>query len=351
MFESKTFDVIMDEMIAEIKKKQEEKKLPSVDLSEGSFIYTALAPAASKIEQYYIDMDAALTNALDVDNMDREHLILKAKDKNIEPKEATGAVYKAEFDVKVSKGTRFSLDDYTFYVGDAISDLQYELFCEQTGSQTNNLIGDLTAIGYVGQELSMAKTTELLRPGTDIEETEAFRTRYKNLCSTQSTGGNISDYKIWAEEVSGVGNAYVKELWNGNNTVKVVICDDSYHAASNELVKKVYDHIETKRTVGAKVTVISAQEVQVSVSANVSIKDDITISQVNELFKQKMVNLMKETIDSGMVSYAKVGNILFTTTGVNDHSNLKINNETNNLVITKEQVAVIGTVSLEEVDE
>ena len=70
--------------------------------------------------------------------------------------------------------------------------------------------------------------------------------------------GNINHYKQWARSVSGVGNAAVLPLWDGNGTVKVVVASEENEPLDEAIVSKVAQYIESVRPIGAEVTVVSA---------------------------------------------------------------------------------------------
>lgn len=59
------------------------------------------------------------------------------------------------------------------------------------------------------------------------------------------------------------------------------------------------------------------------------------------------VFLKDNAFDINYVGYARVGNILLGTAGVEDYIGLTINGFDHNIELTDEQIAVIGTVTLE----
>ena len=75
--------------------------------------------------------------------------------------------------------------------------------------------------------------------GFDAETDISLLERYMIAVQTPATSGNIYHYKQWARAVEGVGNSRIFPLWNGRNTVKVVIINDNQQPASSELVKKL----------------------------------------------------------------------------------------------------------------
>ena len=131
----------------------------------------------------------------------------RAAERNIIPHPATAAVWKASFtpkNLQVENGTRFNCDSMNLAVTGKVEDGIYELTCETAGSIGNGCQGKLIPINYV-TGLETAELAELVIPGNDEEETEAFRERYLTILRKPSTSGNIYDYYNWAMACKGVG--------------------------------------------------------------------------------------------------------------------------------------------------
>ena len=75
MFEDRTYENILQEMLSEIPN--------DLNKSEGSLIYTACSKQALKLEEVYINMSDIYENMLP-DTQDIEHLIRYAKERGIE---------------------------------------------------------------------------------------------------------------------------------------------------------------------------------------------------------------------------------------------------------------------------
>ena len=104
----------------------------------------------------YIALDVVLNEAF-ADTASREYLIKRAGESNISPKQATKTVIKAEFNIDINIGDRFSLGDYNFVAINKVENLEWKLECETSGSGPNSLIpGDLIPIGFInGLDLSL----------------------------------------------------------------------------------------------------------------------------------------------------------------------------------------------------
>ncbi len=128
--------------------------------------------------------------------------------------------------------TRYSAGNVNFKVIKRLEKGEYTVECEVAGVLGNQSYGNLLPIDYV-QGLARAELAEILIPGAEAESDEALRARYLARVQTPSSGGNVSDYKNWALEVSGVGAVKVNPLWNGPGTVKVVLVDAEKKTANH----------------------------------------------------------------------------------------------------------------------
>lgn len=305
-------------------------------------------PAAYEIEKCYIAADTILQEAF-MDTASKENLVRRAKEKNIFPHPATAAVWKGIFipeNLEINNGARFNAGTLNYAVIEKLQD-GYALACETAGSQGNMSYGNITPIQYL-QGFKSGELVELITPGNDEEETEAFRERYLTILRKPSTSGNVYDYYNWAMACKGVGAAKIFPLAYGPGTVKVVVADEDKTAATPALLKTVKDYIEEMRPIGATVTVASAEELPVNVMSKVKLKNGLNLGMVQAAFREAFDTFLRDNaFDISYVGYARVGNILLETAGVEDYVGLTINGYDHNIELTDEQIAVIGTVTLE----
>ena len=148
----------------------------------------------------------------------------------------------------------------------------------------------------------------------------------------------------WAQEVPGVGDVRVIPLWNGAGTVKVVIVDSENQPAGDELIKKVKEHIEEERPIGADVTVVSASALDIDISVTLITDGSEGIqTAIEENIRGYFAD---EAMEKAYVSYAKVGSFILSVAGVEDYSDLKINGKAENVVINDGSVPVLRSVSI-----
>ena len=149
-------------------------------------------------------------------------------------------------------------------------------------------------------------------------------------------------YISWAKSVDGVGDAKCLPLWNGAGTVKVIIVDSEKQLAGSELINKVQSYIDEQCPIGADVTVTTAT----AVSINITFSADVDGSTLENIKANIRSYLRDVSFANGYVSYAKIGQTILNTDGVDDYSNLKINSKTENIAISETEIAVLGGVAV-----
>lgn len=336
-----TFSGILQRMLENVSTKYDKR--------EGAVIYDALAPAALEHSLLYIDMQT-LEKEMFADTASREYLIKHAAERDIEPKEATKAIWLAAIEPKeltVSNGERFSTSTLNLVVISKESDGVYRMECETAGTAGNSLDHTIKPVSNISG-LTSATLTELVDAGTDEESTEDFRARYLTLLRKPATSGNAQEYYNWAMSIDGVGAAKVYPLADGPGTVKVVITDAEKKAASTQLVNEVREYIETVRPIGATVSVISAEETTVNVEATVTLATGENLASVLNKFEIALTDYLASVAYSATkIPLSMVGKILLDTDGVSDYSSLMLNGLAANMAVSDNQVAVLGAVDLE----
>lgn len=349
MFENKTFDSIMADMLSRVSN--------SFDKREGSPIYLALAPAAVELQQTYIDLDVLLAETF-ADTASRKYLIKRAAERGLTPDPATKTVSKATFNMDVPIGSRFSLDNLTFIATEKIDNYNYKLQCETVGAQ-GNALGILLPIDYIAG-LEFAELIEVLIPGADEEDTETFRQRYFDDLESQAFGGNRADYKQKTKELAGVGGVKVYPVWNGGGTVKLVIVDSVFNKPSVELVEAVQLALDPVlhsgkglgiAPIGHVVTVESVAELTVNVGSTITLASGYVWADV-ETYIQEAINSyfleLKRTWeneDALVVRISQVESAILRVTGVVDVNATTLNAGSINLILTDVQIPALGAVT------
>lgn len=343
------------------------------DKEEGGYIYDSIAPVA--IEMVFIGMMvrkvlnlgfAQTTNGTYLDYRAGEHGIYRKEavfaTGNIKITGKVGAKISAGLKVATEADTTLNIQSVEFITTkDVVIPEDGYIYAPIKSTIAGN-IGNVTSNKIIvlvenNNNITSVINTEPTTGGTDTESDVDLLERYLDYVRTPGTSGNVQDYKQWALSIPGVTAVHVKPLWNGNGTVKVIILGGDDEPATNELVKKVQDYIagdnnlgERQAPIGADVTVVSAEAITININANIVIDKEITtLEKVQALFKNSVENYLKENaFNSNTIYLSKIGGLLININGVLDYTDLKLNNNTENIPTNDEQVAVTGEVILNE---
>lgn len=326
------------------------------DKSQGSFFYDATAPVAIELEKADSKADSIPDYGF-ADTATGIFLDKKANERGLTRKLATkasgivkitGVVGSA---ISASKMVASDSVNYVFMESNVVpasGSINVPVQCEKYGIVGNVPVG---AIKYFPETLEGLQTVTnevAFSNGYEEETDEELRERYYTKVRTPATSGNKYHYLNWAKEVTGVGDAKIIPLWNGNGTVKVIIINSNKRAADAALITAVSEYIEENRPIGATATVVSATEKPINIIVTLVIDtQNYTIDQVKAWIETNLTNYFKSiAFVETYVSYAKIGNVIFDSPGVIDYSNLTINGGTANILIAETEVAVIGGVTV-----
>ena len=216
------------------------------------------------------------------------------------------------------------------------------IVCDSAGVKGNVEKGKINRFPVTIQGLVSVTNEISTTGGSDKESDVELRKRFTEYVSHPITSGNKWQYISWAKSVDGVGDAKCLPLWNGAGTVKVIIVDSEKQLAGSELINKVQSYIDEQCPIGADVTVTTAT----AVSINVTFSADVDESTIESIKSNIRSYLRDVSFANGYVSYAKIGQTILNTDGVDDYSNLKINSKTENIAISETEIAVLGGVAV-----
>lgn len=223
-----------------------------------------------------------------------------------------------------------------------------------SGSAGNVGIGSITKIPVTIAGIASVTNTAAATGGYEEETDGDLRNRYYEALQKPATSGNVYHYEQWAKSVSGVGGAKVFPLWNGDNTVQVVIINSDKGVAPSGLVELVQEYIDPNVTgtgegqapIGAYCTVTSATGISVNVSVRIQLMSGYELASVTSAIEENITAYLQEiAFEQTYVSYGKIANAVNDTEGVLDYSNLLVNNGTANIEIGEKEVAILGTVT------
>ena len=346
MFKVRDFESIRDEILNNISAK--------IDKREGTFTYDMISGVAVELAKAYMSMEDIINLAFIEDGFDT-YLDRKVSEIGIYRKEGTKATgsanVSADSGVVISNGTILRAGDLDFVVlNDITVPQETEIFIEalEVGAKFNLLKGTrLSLVESINGVIEITVKSNLSN-GTDIETDEELRDRYFTTVKKSYTSGNVAHYELWTQEVPGVGACKIYPLKNGNGTVEIVITDSNMLGASSELIESVKANIEEKRPIGANVSVVSATEKAINITANITLASGYSVEEVKSEFTNKVTEYLKDiSFKSSYVSNARLGNLLLDTNGVFDYTEFKINNLSTNIALSDIEVPKLGTIEFE----
>jgi len=349
-----TRDIIRERQLSNLDDKYD--KLP------GGFTWETYQANAIDHENLQILQEDGLAQAF-AGTSDLEHLKVKAyEDRGIVYKDATFATTT----VKVN-GTVGAI----VYIDDLFSNelQQYASLEEVTIDSTGIAYIDVQAMvaGNVGNTPANTITqfpTSLLginavtneatvTNGYEEEGRDSLLERYYLQIRQPSTSGNINDYIRWATEVSGVGAVKVKPTWAGGGTVKIVILDTNKDIATQELMDSTNANIILQCPIGANITVSTATELTIDVTCKIVLTKDYILSQAEADIATNISKYFKDSaFEDANIYYAKIGNLIFNSVGVNnlDYTTFNLNNAKNDIILIdtnlETQIAKLGTLTI-----
>jgi uncharacterized phage protein gp47/JayE len=343
-----TKEEIHDAMLEEISSDYE--KIP------GSFVYDTTGAPAVALQKVYEEIEI-VESKQSIDNLSGEELEQRIYERTgIKKHHATSAstivIITGQPGVTINSGDKVASETnvYSFVESKVIGESGQTTILIK--SDEPGTIGNTPANTIVNFPITLEGLTSVTNPnpvtnGFNAETDDALRKRYYDKLQAPATSGNKAHYKIWATEVTGVGDAKIFPTWNGGGTVKVVVINSNKRAADDELIAGVYGHIEENRPIGATVTVESAIEKAISIAATLVLANGYSVSQVQQTFEQSLIDHFASiAFNETYVSHAKIGNILLETPGVGDYSNLLVNNNSSNVLLDEVEIPFLNSITL-----
>lgn len=343
-----------------------------VSTLEGDFIYDATRPTAEEITQL---KQLGLQNNLKIafpQTSYGTYLEWLGECKGVfknQPTKSIGVItFNGAQGTIITKGTIV-----TTIATDEKQSIEFELLETKTieESETVDIKAECRVAGTIGNVsegsvsvllgsingIKSVTNKESFKGGTDIEDEEHFRERVLVAEQEDKLSGASSDYIRWAKEVDGVGYAYVVPEWAGAGTVKGLILDKNRKAATQELINKVQEYIypnvedgqnrDGKAPIGAIVTIATPQTLLINVKASFVFSNGFSQETVLNILKNKIDKYLDKIDIGGTVSYNAIysltGSMMLADEGIQDFSNLTINDGTTNIILN-DQVVGIGEI-------
>ena len=345
-----------------------ERKLDMVDdrrdKRQGSLIYDALAPNAAETASFYADLEM-LEDRTFGDTATGDDLPRRAAERGIARKGAVKATFYGSFldedgvEYPVEVGMRFFLEEYYYVVLSREDDGRYVLECETAGACGNEYLGNLVPLETL-TGLAEATLEELRTDGEDEEGDEELRKRYFASFDADAFGGNIADYKSKINALQNVGGVKVYPAWNGGGTVKLVIIDQGWRGPTETELAELQNQIDPESRgegygiapIGHQVTVNGVSEVTCDIAMALSLAEgavqETVLEDIRERFEAYFEEMRKNWADSTYltvrISYLEARAL--EADGIVDISECSINGNRSNLILSADEVPVLGEIGV-----
>lgn len=348
MFEDLDYNTMLDRLLLDVK-----GKYPELDYREGSLIYNGVAASALELAMFYINADMVNDQSF-IETASRTNLYKLSEQMGIDTSyyDATKGTFKALFDQVIPIGSRWNLGVYNYTVISQLDNedpyFAFELECETPGSAPNSIVGTITPISDVNLNLTYSELVSAISQGRPELTDEEIRIYYKNKVQGAAIDGNKAQYELWCATFNGIGNYKVFPLWNGANTVKCSILNEINGVASEELIEEFQNYLDPgstgmgdgKAPIGAIVTVSTATEKPINISATIYMKDGYTNNgELDETIAQYYI---ERSYKSDYVSYSQIIMAILSNPGIENVTNVLLNGGTQDVKLEPEEIPVVG---------
>ncbi|MCI8629014.1 MAG: baseplate J/gp47 family protein [Firmicutes bacterium] len=349
----KSADSIQKELLSEIE--------DSYEKSKGYFLWDILKAVAVGMKNL-LEKLQIVSDKLDIENIygeERERFIFQRT--GITRRQATFSegVITVKGNGIVKKGDLFETEGLIRFKAvetvNVIEQADIIVKAVTAGAIGNVPMGSITKMPITIQGITSCTNHTATEGGYQQENDKDLLVRYYERLREPATSGNIYHYKRWAKEVEGVGAVNVFPLWNGDNTVKIVIIDLERQPASDELVEKVQNYIDPNSTgtgqgqapIGAYCTVESAKPKIINVSVLLHVSKYVVLEVIKKEIENKIIEYFKQiAFEQEYASFAQIGANILSVENVLDYENMTLNGLTQNITCQKYEVMILGEVTL-----
>lgn len=347
LYSEKTASEILAEMLDGVRY--------DVDKREGSIVYDMLAPSAHRWELVGFALDAILELGF-IETASGEYIDKRANEQGLTRKEAEKAkgvvtvtgkaktVIPSGFVLMTEEGLEFLTDESATIPDDG--KVKINCTAASGGILYNVAANKVVLFEETALEITAVNNEQPFVGGINRETDDELRARYLTKVRNPVGSGNVYHYQEWALSVSGVTKAKVFPLWNGNGTVKVVVTGQNGRAPSEEILTAVRDAIAANAPIGATVTVVSVEEIALSVSATVELINGATVLDVQDAIKKAIDAYITEALAEGVVRVNRIGEAILSVDNVADYGNIKLNGSSANIPLNTEQSLYLSEVKL-----
>lgn len=350
------------------------------DKSVGSWAYDILFPPSKQVvdlekQLEHVDSKRSIFN-LKGDELDRFINQFSSVTRN-RATQASGEVFiTGKPEAVIQEGTMVASAAHTYETTErkvlgSNGKATVKIQAQQRGATANTSENTIVQFPITIKGLETVSNPKPITGGFEEESDDDLRSRFFEYINLPVTSGNIYHYKTWAMDIEGVGAVRVNPLWDGDNTIRLVLIDSNGQSASEDLVNEVQEYVDPKgeqrddgtwtkwgcgygeAPVGAFCTVIPANKVSIKITVDIVLEYGEDIEKVKEDFTNKMIKRFSTIAleeENRIISVAQTGATLLSTDGVKDYDSrtLMINGSQENIILGDEDVAYFEEVILNE---
>lgn len=347
LFDDRTQENIVTDMADSIES--------STTVVEGTLIDQSFRGAAAEFERIYMELGLIDQNGY-AETADREHLIMRARERGIVPLAASNAVWEVSANIDIEKDSRFSAGELTFICIGQTETGMFKMMCEQTGTRGNVKQAELNPVEYI-EGFKNGEFITLLVPARDEEDTESFRERYLYLESvSQAFGGNRAQYKTAMHKIEGVGACKIYRVTQNERRIKIYFLDSTYKTPSSTLVSNVQEIIDPVDRQGegeGEAPIFHVVDIYPCISEIVNIEAYITLDTgyiwenllpaIQEKIENYFLGLAKKwEEETVVVRILKINQAIASVEGVVDVQGTTLNGIQENLLPGINSIPVLG---------
>lgn len=355
MYMNKTLDDIHQLMLANIDNEYRKRQgYPTYDLTRG-FAYGVKS---------CWDLAYDVARKIDVENLEGEELDLFISERTgLDRKQATkskGEITIVQGNGSILKGDLFATEQGIQFVATESKEVHtgdtVKIESVMGGQATNVGIDEISEMPVTLQGIYKITNNKACTGGYDRENDTDYRERYYIKLRTPVNGVNANQYVLWAEEIDGVGKARCVPIWNGINTVKVVLIGNDFKPASEDLVTRVQNYIDPNKngdgagvaTIGAVTTVVAATQKNVDITIY-GLKVSGALEETKKVIKENLDRYIKTSaFNKDYISLAKIGLVIAETKNVEDYREIRLNGTHNSLQLKQDECGVLNEVTYNE---
>ena len=182
--------------------------------------------------------------------------------------------------------------------------------------------------------------------GIEIEDDDSLRKRILSAYSSLPNGANIAYYEKLALSVSGVEAVKVIPKKRGIGTVDVIITD-SVGIPGDDLIGQVLDLINESREICVDIQVYAPSVKTVDVKVGIETESDYNYNTVVAEVTEAIRDYFDGKLLGCDILRAKLGSIIYGVEGVRNYS---ISLPTNDVVVSEDELPVLGAFTVEQLD-